>query len=465
MNRIKEGYRHLIFFFLSFFLFSIFLPSSSSAMTIQQEQEMGDKIVQEIRKSMPLVQEPSANEYINRIGNRVLKTMEAQPFNFQFFILNIPEINAFSVPGGKIFVNSGLVLLVENEDELAGVIAHEIGHSVARHVAKRSEKGQKISLAALGAILAGILMGGQAAGAIATTTVAASQAALLKFSREDEDEADYLGLKFMERAGYDPMGMITMMKKLSREEGPAAGKPPAYLLTHPAAEERMASLEIQMSRSPKEKEPAKTSGNLKRIQTRLVVEEQGTALAVSYFENWLKRKPDDPEAFFGLGLAQKRMGALDRAIENFAKAANLSPQDGEIARELGAAYLLKANFSEAQQSLELARTLSPADAMTHFYLGRLYLEQKRTDEALAAFLRAKELDPRIPEIQYHLAMAYGAKNMLGPAYQNFGYYYKSIGDLKTALVHFNKAQAYFSENSTEQRAIQQEIQELTPKKK
>jgi len=465
MKPKKKGWRSLISFFLSCFLFSVFPPSSFSAVTIQQEQELGDKVLQEIRKRWSLVQEPSANEYINRIGNRILQNMEAQPFNYQFFILNVPEINAFAVPGGKIFVNSGLVLLAGNEDELAGVVAHEIGHIVARHIVKRSEKGQMISLATIGAILAGIFAGGKAAGAIATTTLAASQTALLKYSRDDEEEADYLGLKFMERAGYDPLNMITMLKKIRRMEGPAAGDPPAYLVKHPAVEERTASLEIQMSRIPKEKELTKTSGNLQRIQTKLIVEEQGTALAVSYFENWLKRKPDDPEAFFGLGLAQKRMGGLDRAIDNFTKAAGFSPQDGEIARELGATYLLKANFPEAQKNLELARTLSPADAMTYFYLGRLYSEQKRADEALAAFRRAKELDPQIPEIQYHLAMAYGAKDMLGPAYLNFGYYYKSINDSKTALIHFNKALAYFSENSVERQAIQKEIQELTPKKK
>ena len=440
-------------------------PPESAAMTIKEERELGEKVLQEVKKRWPMVQEPSVIKYVNRIGKEVLEAIGPQPFDYQFFIINIPEVNAFAVPGGNVFLNSGLILLVENEAELAGVIAHEIGHVVARHIAKRSEKGQVISLATLGAILAGIFLGGAAAGAIASTSIATAHTAMLKYSREDEEEADYLGLKYMERAGYDRRGMITMLKKLRRMHGPVSSDPPAYLLTHPAIEERTANLEIQMSHFPQEKEVQKTSGNLRRIQTKLVVEERDTARSVTYFENALKRQPDDPEALFGLGLAQKRLGGLDRAIESFSRAASLAPRDGEILRELGTACFLKANLAEAMKNLEMARNLSPLDPMVSFYLGRVYTEQKLKEEALRAFLRAKELNPDLPEIQYHLGMAYGAKGMLGQAYQSFGIHYKSMGDYKTALIHFNKALPYFAENSPERLLIQKEIQDLSPKKK
>ena len=426
---------------------------------------MGEKVLQEVKNRWPMVQEPSAIKYVSRIGKEVLEAIGTQPFDYQFFIINIPEVNAFAVPGGKVFLNSGMILLVENEAELAGVIAHEIGHVVARHISKRSEKGQVISLAALGAILAGIFLGGQAAGAIASTSIATAQTAMLKYSREDEEEADYLGLKFLEKAGYDRRGMITMLKKLRRLQGPVSTDPPAYLLTHPAIEERTANLEIQMSHLPQEKEVQKTTGNLRRIQTKLVVEERDTARSVTYFENGLKRQPDDPEALFGLGLAQKRLGGLDRAIESLSRATSLAPHDGEILRELGTAYFLKANLPAARKNLELAHFRSPLDPLVSFYLGRVYAEQKLKDEALRAFLRAKQLNPDLPEIQYHLGLAYGAKDMLGQAYQTFGGYYKSLGDYKTALIHFKKALPYFGENSPERLLIQKEIQDLSPKKK
>ena len=461
----KDCFCRLIFKVIAVFLLPCFLVSEGLAMTLQQERELGEKVLQEVRSRWPLVQDRSVNEYISRIGKRIFQKIEPQPFHYRFFVLNTPDVNAFAVPGGLVFINSGLILLVESEDELAGVICHEIGHVAARHIAKQSEKGQKLSLAALGAIIAAIFVGGQAAGALTTATMAASQTAMLKYSREDEEEADYLGLKFMRQAGYDPHGMLTMLKKFRRISGPAFSDPPAYLLTHPAPEERIADLEIQLVRYPQENSVPKATGNLARIQSKLVAQEKDIARSVTYFENWLKRKPDDPEAYFGLGLAQKRMGVLDRAIENFSKAASLAPEDGEIYRELGTAYLLKANLAEARKNLERARALSPSDALTSFSLGRVYAEQKLADDALQAFLRAKELNPSLPEIDYHLGMAYGAKGMLGPAYQSFGYYYKSKGDPKTAWVHFNKALPYFSENAPERQAIQKQIQDLSPQNK
>jgi predicted Zn-dependent protease len=457
----KSGLR--IFFCLGAVLFSLlFLPSRSSAVTLQEERQLGEQVLRQVQRRWQFIQDPVVNNYVNRIGTRILQSLDPQPFEYRFFVLNTPDVNAFAVPGGFVFINSGLILLVENEDELASVICHEIGHVVARHIAKRSEQGQKISLVSLGALLAAILVGGPAAGAITTTTLAASQTAMLKYSREDEEEADYLGLKFMMRAQYDSRCMITMLKKFRRITGPASGDPPAYLLTHPAVEERTAELEIEMARNPQEKVVHNPAGNLHRIQTKLIVEEKDIARSATYFENYLKRQPDDPEAFFGLGLAQKRMGALDRAIENFSKAASLSPEDGEISRELGASYLLKANLPEAQKNLERARSLSPSDATTYFYLGRVYSEQKLADEALQSFIRARELNPHLPELYYHLAMAYGAKGMLGEAYQSFGYYYLTIGDRKTALGHFHKALPYFGENTPERQAIEREIQTLTP---
>jgi len=448
-----------------FFFSGLYMPPPSSAMTTQEERELGEKVLQEVRKIWPMVQDPAPREYIARIGKRILATMETQPFEYEFYVLNTPEINAFAVPGGKVFFNSGLIQMMEREDELAGVMAHEIGHVVARHIARQSEQGLKLGLATLGAMLAGIFLGPQAAAALGVTAQAASATVMLKYSRENEEESDYLGMRFMERAGYDPRGMVSMMKKLRLVSGPASSDPPAYLLTHPAVEQRMGNMEIQMMNLPPKEEKRPPEGNLKRIQTKLVAEEKDTARSVSYFENCRKRLPDDPECLFGLGLAQRKMGALDRSIESLSQAASLVPQDGEIYRELAAAYFLKANFSEAQKWAEQARSLSPSDAKAHFYLGRVYLEQKRVDDALQAFLTANKLDPNFGENYYHLAMAYGAKNMLGPAYRSLGYYYKLMGDGKTSLVQFQKALPFFKDAPREKASIEKEIQDLTPKKK
>ena len=435
-------------------------------MTIQEERELGDKFLLEVKKRWPFIQEVSINTYVNNVGKRILQGVGPQPFEYQFFVLNSPEINAFAVPGGKVFLNSGLILIVESEDELAGVIAHEIGHVAARHISKRSEKATPLTLATLGALLLGIFLGGKAASAVSATTMAATETVMLKYSRDDEEEADHLGLKYMEKTGYDRKAMVSMFKKIRRAYGPASGDPPAYLMTHPAAEERAEKLAVQMSQlPPPESIIADPIGNMKRIQTKLRAEEKDPPRIVTYFENWLKRQPSEGEAYFGLGLAHRRMGSLDRAIENLNQALSLSPKDGEILRELGNTHFLKGNFPQAQKYLEEASRLIPNDGMTYLYLGLVHFEQNASKPSLLAFLRAKELLPNYPEVYYHLGRAYGGVGQLGPAYQNFGQYYKAMGDFRIAVSHFQKALSYYDEKSPERRAIQKEINDLESPRK
>ncbi|HSR10542.1 MAG TPA: M48 family metallopeptidase, partial [Thermodesulfobacteriota bacterium] len=216
MNLKRPLVRIVAPLFLFFFALSSVIPPPSYAMTLQEERELGEKVLQEVSRVWPIIRTPEINDYVTRIGKRILSTMEPQPFQYQFYVLNTPEINAFAVPGGKVFVNSGLILQVDNEDELAGVMAHEIGHVTSRHIARQSEQGMKLGLAALGAMLAGIFLGPQAAAAIGITSQAAAGTVMLKYSRENEEESDYVGLKYMENAGYDRNAMITMLKKLRR---------------------------------------------------------------------------------------------------------------------------------------------------------------------------------------------------------------------------------------------------------
>jgi predicted Zn-dependent protease len=460
-TRCQKWVSLLIVAFLAF----LWVPRPAAAMTQQEERELGEKVLQEVLRIWPAVNEPSVKSYVDRVGQRILRTIGPQPFQYEFYVLNTTEINAFAVPGGKVFLNSGLILMMESEDELAAVIAHEIGHVVARHVAKQSEKGLKLSLATLGAILAAIALGPQAAGAMIATSTAAMQTAMLKYSRENEEEADYLGLKFMDEANYDRRAMITVLKKIRLVTGPSQSDPPAYLLTHPALEQRMSNLEVQMVHEPKDPQTSKAVGNLRRIQTQLIVEEKDTARSVRYFEDCLQRQPDNAECRFGLGLAQKKMGGLDLATQNLLKAASLFPKDGAIVRELGIAYFLKADLGRAIENLERARSLSPFDGKIYFYLGRVYLEQKNYDEALHALQRAEKLAPTLPDLHYHLGLAYGGKGQLGPAYLNFAKHYQSTHDPKTALIHFRKALSYFPDQSPERRSIQEEIRKIESKKK
>ena len=170
----------------------------------------------------------------------VLKQTQKAPFNFRFLIINSSAINAFATPGGYIYINKGLISVAENEGELAGVIAHEIGHANARHIASIIEKSQKLNIATLAAIIAGAFLGGggEATAAIAAFSLAGNSSLTLKYMREHEEEADRLGIVYLVDAGYYPAAMVDFLKIMKQHEF-LSKTMPSYLLTHPGTDDRI----------------------------------------------------------------------------------------------------------------------------------------------------------------------------------------------------------------------------------
>ena len=164
-------------------------------LSLEEERKLGQLFIMEIKKRKLLTRDPYIQQYIEDIGQRIVTQIGPQPFRYNFYVLNDPNINAFAAPAGHIFVYSGLINLLDNESELVGVLSHEIGHVTARHIAQQIEKASKLSLPTLAAIMAGVMVagGGEATEAIIAGTIAGETSLMLKFSREDEEEADRLG--------------------------------------------------------------------------------------------------------------------------------------------------------------------------------------------------------------------------------------------------------------------------------
>jgi predicted Zn-dependent protease len=153
-HRSLKGY--IIFFLFSLFLLRSVLPGVAEAsFTIEDEKKLGKEFYEKLQKGHLLLQNEEANSYLTRLGERVLASSEKAPFDFQFTIIRSSAINAFATPGGYVYVNQGLINLVENEAELAGVIAHEIAHVNGRHIAEIIDKSKKLNISTLAAILAG----------------------------------------------------------------------------------------------------------------------------------------------------------------------------------------------------------------------------------------------------------------------------------------------------------------------
>jgi predicted Zn-dependent protease len=430
-------------------------PIAHASLSVEKEKEMGRRLVLQIERELEVIRNPTVQQYLERIGERFVSHIGEAPYEFRFYVVKSPDPNAFAIPGGHIFLASGLIIMASSEDEVAGVVGHELGHIKARHIAQRIERSKKLSLVTLAGILAGVIAGGKAAGAIIPSSVAASQALALKYSRQDEREADQLGFEYLVKTGYDGWGMVSFLRKLHRMSLLSPGTPPSYLATHPGIEERISYLMGRLRDVP-EATPKGNGADLKRVQAILFVEEREAESAVRHFQSILQRKPADVDALFGLALAYKKMGRVDLAIGELERANQVSPEDADVLRELGICYFLNGRLDDAISTLRKSMTISQRDILSLYYMGRAFQEKGDLEASLDSYMKAKRINPEFVDLYYSLAMVYGKMGDRCNSHRYFGTYFNKKGEVKDAMTHFRKALDYCEEKE----AIQQEIRDL-----
>ncbi len=227
----------------------------------------GKQYSMEIEKSSHLVTDPVVVEYVNRIGQNLVKNSDAKvPFTIK--VLDTDEINAMALPGGFFYVNSGLILACDSEDELAGVMAHEISHVAAHHAAREMTKMNYMQLGQIPLII--FTQGTWVGYGIYEAAQLAVPLTFLQFSREYEAEADYLGIQYMYKAGYDPQGMVSIFEKLSALEKHKPGALSKAFSDHPATPDRIAAVENEIATIlPPEPQYMVTSSEFDAVKARL----------------------------------------------------------------------------------------------------------------------------------------------------------------------------------------------------
>jgi len=434
-----------------------------SALSIEDERKMGEEFMAQALAHFPLVEDPFANQFINDLGHYLIVPLETKNFPFHFYIIKDNSLNAFAAPGGHIFVFSGLIEAMDNIDELAAVICHEIGHISARHLSKRIEQSKYIGLATLAGILAGMLLGGEAAGALITGSLAVGMQARLNYSREDERQADQLSYKYMEPAGFDPGGMIRALNKITKGSWLGTDKIPAYLLTHPTGPERMANLEAMLSRyTPRSlsKEAALLKGRFPVFKTVVGASTLDPRDAKRLFKRELEENPDAPLPHFGLGMIYMKEGRYDEAIRELEKSLQGKPDFIPIMRTLGEAYQMNDQDKKAVTVLKKVLELNHLDVAALYLLGITYESSGKNRKALRLFEKLSYLKPVRIDVYYHLGLCYGRENKLALAHYNFGRYFKRLGQIQKAQFHFQKAKGLAGNNPVLQKKIIKEMEGL-----
>jgi len=211
--------------------------------SLEKEIALGKQLAQEVERQAKIIDDPVIAEYVNRVGQNLVRNSDAKvPFTIK--VLDTEEVNAFALPGGFFFVNSGLVLKAESESELAGVMAHEIAHVAARHGTRQATRGEIVNLASIPLIF----MGGWAGYAIRQGAGLAIPMGFLTFSRSMEREADYLGLQYLYKTGYDPTSFVDFFEKIQSLEKKKPGTVSKVFSTHPMTDDRIKSAQEEIQK-------------------------------------------------------------------------------------------------------------------------------------------------------------------------------------------------------------------------
>jgi predicted Zn-dependent protease len=218
---------------------------SGCAISTQQEVQMGTEYAQQINSQLPIVQDPEVVRYINLLGDSIAKLADERNLDWQFFVVNAAEVNAFAVPGGYIYVNRGLIDRAQRLDQLAGVLGHEIGHVVRRHSVEQMEKAQGANIGVTLACVLTSVCNNQAAAAAINV---GGGALFAKFSRDAENEADVEGVKNVVRAGIDPRGIPAMFRILLEERSRSGSGVDSWFATHPLEEDRIKETEAVIAK-------------------------------------------------------------------------------------------------------------------------------------------------------------------------------------------------------------------------
>jgi predicted Zn-dependent protease len=233
--------------------------------SLEKEVALGAQVAAEFEQTARLVEDPVIAEYVDRIGQEIVKHSDAKvPFHIK--VVDTDEVNAFAFPGGYFYINKGLLLAAENESELAGVMAHEISHVIARHATERMSKGQYLQLAAIPALFVG---GYWAQMGIQNALGLGINLELMGITRESEREADQLGIQYLWNTGYDPNAFVSFFEKMQEEEESQPGGLAGWFRTHPSTDDRICAALDEQRYLPEKDYYIVNTSEFDRVKARL----------------------------------------------------------------------------------------------------------------------------------------------------------------------------------------------------
>jgi len=346
--------------------------TSQALFSPAMERQLGERIMQQVRADRSYLDDPIVTDYLNQLGNRLVSVSPDSRQPFEFFLMKDSSVNAFALPGGFIGVHTGLLLTAQAESELAGVLAHEVSHVTQRHLARMIATQERNSLLSLAAMAIGILAA-RSNSQLSQAVISGSQAAVIQgaldFSRDNEREADRIGVQIMEKAGFDVRAMPIFMERLQRATRLYDTSAPAYLQTHPITTERIADLQNRTENIAYKQIPDNVDYQFMRARLRAYADEPREAM--TFFEQGLKERRFINEAATRYGFALALMRAKD--------------------------------YKRAQRELAILEPIAPANAAVSVLKGQLLTATGDTAGALRYYPGALAAHPNYRALVYDYA--------------------------------------------------------------
>ncbi|NNF60218.1 MAG: M48 family metallopeptidase [Gammaproteobacteria bacterium] len=362
--------------------------AGGAAISRDQEYQLGRMIMRQLRDSGALLEDPATEEYIQTLGRKLASRAHEGQHRFTFFVVNDPRLNAFALPGGFIGVHHGLILATKNESELAAVLAHEIAHVTQKHIARMIQAQGQTGLMTAAAIMAAVILGsatgagGDAIQAAMTVAQGAAIQSQINFTRDNEYEADRVGINILSTSGFDTRAMASFFETMGRYSGLASQRVPEFLQTHPVSSERIAEARNRIALLPQLDVESSLEWQLARARIRVMSADLPDD-AVAFFESQIpKDQRDWAEANrYGYALALLQSSRPVDAAEHFKWLRD--KRENVIAYHIGLAraYLAAGDTGLAMVTYEDAHKLFPRNVPLTMHYGEALIQAGKAKQA------------------------------------------------------------------------------------
>jgi len=419
---------------------------ANAAVSLEDEYQAGLGWFRQMGQSGAVLEDPEVSDYIQQIGHSLSSRAEEGQHQFYYFVVRDPVINAFAMPGGFVAINSGLILATRNENELAGVMAHETAHVTQRHLVRQIIDQSHAGLVATAAMLAAILLGATAGrgspDAMEGAILAGQSAAIqhqINYTRKDEYEADRIGIGTMAASGYDPLGMASFFGYMGRNQpSPDRINAVQFLIDHPINSDRVAEARNRAEQIGRVHHDDSIGYRLTRERLRALIGDP--RVTRDYYANLLKNGGDlDMEERYGKAITDLQLRNPGAAIPDLQWLVREYPKVTQFYGALGQAYLMNGQLRESQEILDKAIGLFPRNVPITIRLSQCLMrigDNRRAQLLLDDLFNFVEPTPDQTKLIAKAAKEAGNE---GDSYYYMSFYYVMYGDLKMAAAQLQLA--------------------------